>query len=139
MLVTSAGTVLVNGVALTEPYVNDLDNPYGQEQVTLGPNQYFVLGDNRGASSDSRDWGTVKRSVIIGKASLVYWPISNFHTLPHSHQVFAHTPSGIVPGMPTGTAAPQSASLPATLEILFLAPGLTASAIAFRRRPLEVP
>jgi signal peptidase I len=82
------GVVYVNGVRINEPYVNDLDNPYGQVTYTLKTNQYFVLGDNRGDSSDSRAWGPVPRSYIIGKAALVYWPVSDVHLLQDWSNVF---------------------------------------------------
>jgi signal peptidase I len=84
-----SGKVYVNGDALSEPYVADLDNPYGAHTWKLGANQYFVLGDNRGDSSDSRAWGPVPRGNIIGKASLVYWPAPDLHFLQSWGNVFA--------------------------------------------------
>ncbi len=91
--INADGTVLVNGVQLNEPYINNMGNPYGAEKITLGPNQYFVLGDNRQESSDSRDWGTVNRSLIIGQAKIVVTPLSDFHFLPNESSVFSHIPS----------------------------------------------
>ncbi|HLY30372.1 MAG TPA: signal peptidase I [Ktedonobacterales bacterium] len=86
--VTAAGIVTVDGVTLKEPYVNDLTNPFRPETITLGPNQYFVLGDNRGDSSDSRDWGPVPRKDIVGRADLVYWPLVDAHLLKNWSGVF---------------------------------------------------
>lgn len=86
--VATNGQVSVNGVAINEPYVNDLGNPYGATTVTLNPNQYFVLGDNRGDSSDSRAWGPVPRNDIIGRAELVYWPLNDIHVLTDWSSVF---------------------------------------------------
>lgn len=86
--VTQDGVVYVNGARINEPYVNDLDNPYGQVTYHLKANQYFVLGDNRGDSSDSRAWGPVPRNYIIGKAALVYWPASEMHLLQDWSNVF---------------------------------------------------
>jgi signal peptidase I len=82
------GTITVDGVKLNEPYVNDLINPDGPHTWKLGPNQYFVLGDNRGDSSDSREWGIVPRNDIIGRAALVYWPLPDIHVLPDWSGVF---------------------------------------------------
>lgn len=79
--ITGDGVVSVDGVRLSEPYTNDLLNYYGPESWTLSTGQYFVLGDNRGDSSDSRDWGPVPLSDIIGKAEFVYWPINAVHPL----------------------------------------------------------
>jgi len=52
------------------------------EQIVIPNKQYFVIGDNRGNSSDSRDWGPIPRDNIIGKAWLRYWPLQNFGFLP---------------------------------------------------------
>jgi len=79
--VDASGMVTVDGVQLNEPYVNDHDNPYRPQTWQLSANQYFVLGDNRGDSSDSRDWGPVPRFDIVGKADLVYWPLNDVHLL----------------------------------------------------------
>ncbi|MBI4200290.1 MAG: signal peptidase I [Chloroflexi bacterium] len=67
------GQVYVNGKQLAEPYVLE---PVGSSYTlrVLGPGEYFVLGDNRRHSNDSRNWGTVSWELIIGKAWVVYWP-----------------------------------------------------------------
>jgi signal peptidase I len=44
------------------------------EKITIPPDHYFMMGDNRGASDDSRFWGPVPRAWIIGKAFATYWP-----------------------------------------------------------------
>ncbi len=70
-----AGRVYVNGVALEEPYLNQ----YTQGQMAprvVPPLQVFVLGDNRGFSNDSRSFGMVDFSDIVGRAWFSYWPIS---------------------------------------------------------------
>jgi signal peptidase I len=87
-------TVIVNGVTLSEPYVNKDDpyNPYPSfRKRIVGPDQYFVMGDNRGDSSDSREWGFVPRHNIIGQALIVYWPVNtdNFGLLPTASNVFS--------------------------------------------------
>jgi signal peptidase I len=80
--------VSVNGIQLNEPYVIHVDpqtyplqpalpEPYRSRDqfgpYTVAPDSYFAMGDNRDRSSDSRYWGTVPRSMIKGRAFIVYW------------------------------------------------------------------
>ena len=86
--------VTVDGLVLHERYVNKDKLHYYDPTITrrtISSDQYFVMGDNRGNSSDSRDWGTVPRQNIIGKAIVVYWPfgVNNFGLLPNMSDVFA--------------------------------------------------
>ena len=71
------GTVFVNGVKLDEPYVPDEYRDHLSSPRRVVPmDHYFVLGDHRSSSNDSRMWGFVDRREIYGKAVFVYWPIS---------------------------------------------------------------
>ncbi len=70
------GRVIVNGARLKEPYVpNRFTDDRSQAEMVLPPNEYFVMGDHRSISSDSRDFGPVQRNLIYGKAVFVYWPM----------------------------------------------------------------
>ncbi len=70
------GTVFVNGHALREDYVpEEYRDRQSLPEVTVPAGQYYVLGDHRTSSNDSRAWGTVERQFIYGKAVFVYWPI----------------------------------------------------------------
>lgn len=87
-------TIYVDGVLLDEPYVpvappGVWENP---EVVTvhLGPGQYFLLGDNRSDSRDSRYFGPVPRGNIIGQAQYVIWPSSSFSSIPTYRGVYAN-------------------------------------------------
>jgi signal peptidase I len=72
-----AGQVFVNGQALNEPYVpEDYRDRVTWEPHRVPAGQYFVLGDHRSSSSDSRTWGFVRRDAIYGKAVFVYWPLA---------------------------------------------------------------
>ena len=87
----------VNGITLKEPYINrdNVATPYPPMQNRIvEQNEYFVMGDNRSNSSDSRQWGFVPRDNIIGKATVIYWPLnqSNFGLLPDAGSVFASVP-----------------------------------------------
>jgi len=75
-LTSKGNTIYVNGVALTEkwPHTEPLGQPIGH--VHLKANQYFMMGDNHSDSCDSRMWGPVPRSDIIGKAFVRIWPLS---------------------------------------------------------------
>ena len=79
------GQVFVNGRALVEDYVPEENRDFsswrgGQEQV-VPPDCYFVLGDHRNSSSDSRSWGYVPRANIYGKAVFAYWPLDKIGRL----------------------------------------------------------
>ena len=70
-----AGRVFINGARLSEPYLRPAYR--GDETGSWGRNPrsgYFVLGDNRAMSCDSRRWGVVPRANIIGRAEVTYWP-----------------------------------------------------------------
>jgi signal peptidase I len=69
-----SGILRVNGERLDESYVNG--GPPGQDfpERTLEPDEYFMMGDNRGQSCDSREWGPVSRDDLIGPVFAVYWP-----------------------------------------------------------------
>lgn len=69
------GTVYVNGKKLDEPYVPaEYRDHRSVDKETVPMDHYFVLGDHRSSSNDSRVWGFVSRKEIYGKAVFVYWP-----------------------------------------------------------------
>jgi signal peptidase I len=70
------GQVFVNGKAMTEKYVPPRFVDGRSLPETIVPDhEYFVMGDHRSISSDSRDFGPVDRDLIYGKAAFVYWPV----------------------------------------------------------------
>jgi signal peptidase I len=70
------GRVYVNGERLKEPYLQrSFADDWSQPEMVLPPREYFVMGDHRSISSDSRDFGPVDRDLIYGKAVFVYWPM----------------------------------------------------------------
>ena len=73
-VVERRGRVYVDGKRLNEPYVQPGDRDDRSGTWPVGPGRYFLMGDNRVESCDSRDWGTIPRGSIIGKAVLIYWP-----------------------------------------------------------------
>lgn len=70
------GRVYVNGTALNEPYVPaKYSDDRSQGEMMVPEGKYFVMGDHRSISSDSRDFGPVDRNLIYGRAAFVYWPM----------------------------------------------------------------
>ncbi|HEY3739558.1 MAG TPA: signal peptidase I [Bryobacteraceae bacterium] len=77
-----AGRVYVNGQALDEPYVPlEYRDRQSMPELVIPETRYFVLGDHRSSSNDSRSWGTVPRDNIFGKAVFVYWPLDKMGAL----------------------------------------------------------
>lgn len=79
--------IIVNGVATIETYIpRDYQTLPGAftkgRTITLGPDEYFVSGDNRPFSSDSRAWGPIQKRDIIGRVFFRYWPVSEIGALP---------------------------------------------------------
>ncbi len=79
------GQVFIDNTAINEPYIFPepprSNKDFGPQ--TMGNSQYFVLGDNRNNSNDSRSWGPISQSDIIGKAKFVYWPPSKWGPIKH--------------------------------------------------------
>lgn len=86
------GDVYVNGTLLNQSaYLKPTVKTYGGSflregiPVTVLPDSYFVLGDNRSGSSDSREWGFVPIKLIIGKSSFAYWPLDKMGTIKNPY------------------------------------------------------
>src|SRR5690606_9146534 len=77
-----AGLVYINGQALQEPYVSEAVRLDMSERV-VPPGHVFVIGDNRNASSDSREWGALPVEDIIGKAVFRYFPFDAIGVVEH--------------------------------------------------------
>jgi signal peptidase I len=78
--IDATGRVYVNGEKLDEPYLDseNLQSPISMSSTTVRDHYYFVLGDNRDNSSDSRSWGLVPEKYICGEAVFRFWPLDEF-------------------------------------------------------------
>lgn len=96
------GMVLINGVPLDQPYLQGAPTyctggfACGNGPMIVPEGHLFVIGDNRASSSDSREWGPLPFDRVVGKAWLIYYPVSEWGLVPH------HTYEPIAPlvGMP---------------------------------------
>jgi signal peptidase I len=122
-------TVTVDGTTLNETYVDPImqgnpNPPINNEVIPDG--KYFVMGDDRRNSSDSRVWGFVPRGSIIGRAALVYWPFGKDNTgfLPNVSSVFANVHQPPTSKAPKSQPSAQIHSAPT-----FLSTGVAAMAL----------
>lgn len=88
------GHVYINGTQLIEPYIKDDVITSGGPFLNYGvefqvpDNLYFVMGDNRPNSSDSRYWGPITKKVMTGRAWVSYWPVSSSGVVPKPNYNF---------------------------------------------------
>jgi len=78
-IVINGEEVKVDGTLLSEDYLPIHGSVVGEKVFDLGEDEYFVMGDNRDQSFDSRSWGPLKEDEIIGTVRLRFWPPSKLH------------------------------------------------------------
>lgn len=81
------GNIYINGQEVADPPVKNIyyynRGDYGKvnQKIKVPKSSYFVLGDNSGSSKDSRYWGFVPEKDLIGRAELIYWPLTRIRTI----------------------------------------------------------
>lgn len=75
------GIVYVNGEPIEEPYLPEGTQTSDFGRVDVGPNEIFVMGDNRANSDDSRSFGPIPESTVVGEAFILVWPPADFGTV----------------------------------------------------------
>jgi hypothetical protein len=106
--------VFINDIALVEPYLYSVGGTAqptlpenGDDSWTVGPGRLLVMGDHRAQSSDSREFGLIDVTSVIGRAWLRYWPIDTLEILPTAQHPELASPA---PGASAGPSAKPSAS-----------------------------
>jgi signal peptidase I len=87
-----SGKIFLNGSELKEPYLNNIVTNPGAflregSEFTVEPGHYMTIGDNRPASSDSREWGQITREEIIGRVFFRYWPATEIGLYPAAYSL----------------------------------------------------
>jgi signal peptidase I len=150
VLTVKKTTVILNGVTLNEQYVDPRmqGNLYADiVNLRIPDNEYFVMGDDRINSSDSRDWGLLPRNNIIGRAALIYWPFGkdNFGFLKDESSVYAEANKHHTAEIPSPTSSVHTNAIsenatwraePPDLGVIVLntSPLLACGALAVRKR-----
>ena len=106
------GQVYLNGTVVDEPYIfqgqaTNLPDGSASKSWTLAKDQLFVMGDHRQASQDSRDFGPIARSTVVGRALIRYWPLDKFGPIPNKP-----TPTPITPATPVVSSSPAASKTP---------------------------
>jgi signal peptidase I len=91
-LQVSNGQVLINGQSITEPYMKDPRINQDTPPQTIPADRVFVMGDNRNNSSDSRGFGPVPLTDIVGRAWIIYWPPPDWKVLTQPSYATSGTP-----------------------------------------------
>jgi signal peptidase I len=89
------GQVLINDKPVEEPYIL-FPGTYSMSPRRVGPNELFVLGDNRNSSSDSHSWGMLAQDNVVGKAWISYWPPSRWGAIPRDAPAASATVSHLL-------------------------------------------
>lgn len=102
------GRIYVDGERLEEPYIqNFCRGTVCDSTWEIGPDEYFVLGDNRSSSRDSHNFGPISRDLLVGRAFVRYWPPSDWAVITHP----SYDSSGVL--LPALTLPPPDTDVPA--------------------------